>query len=89
MIELRIARRYLWAARKEAHTAGCRPLWCSIDDRNIALWMGIFQGKAGLLLTLRVSVWTRGLMQSPFTEGGKALRMRKGYVVLLRLLQTQ
>jgi hypothetical protein len=51
--------------------------------------MGTFQSKAGLLLTLRVGVWTRGLMQSPFTEGGEALRMRKGYVVLLRLLQTQ
>jgi hypothetical protein len=52
--------------------------------------MGTFQSKARLLFTLRVGVWTRGLMQSPFDfRGGDALRMWKGYVALLRLLPTQ
>src|SRR5882757_6391302 len=62
---------WLWlevGSRKEAHTARCRPCWRSIDDRGIALVVGTFQSKAGLLLTLRVGVWARILMQSPFTE---------------------
>jgi len=73
-------------SRKEAHTARPRPFWRSIDGRRIALWMGTFQSKAGLLC----GVWTRGLCISPvpFTEGGEALQMQKEYGVLLRLLQT-
>jgi hypothetical protein len=43
-------------SRKEAHTACCRPFWCSIDDGGIALVMGIFQSKAGLLFTLLCGV---------------------------------
>ena len=59
----RTAQRAVWlwlevGSRKDARTARSRPFWCSRDDRGIALLMGIFQSRAGLLFTLLCGVWT-------------------------------